>query len=194
MTDKSNDLSALWQSGVEANSTENLLAHVENEERSHQHIKWFTVIVNVAVVIAVAYIELTGAIKVPGVLAAIALGSAWIHWNHYHAKRKSQQEIASLSPRAMLEHALKEAIQNLALARGMHTLFPGGAVFGYLAAPLIVSDRPWYEPPEWLDTSVLVILLSVLVTCVVAGHWIARKAKQRIRILEARLKEYDESV
>ena len=144
--------------------------------------------------IAAAYIELTGAIKVPGILAIIAIGSAWTHWNHYHAKRKSQLEIASLSPREMLEHAMKDAMQNLSLARGMHTLFPGGALFGYLAAPLITRDRPWYEPPEWLDTSLLVILIGTLVTTVVAGHWIARKAKRRIRVLEARLREYDETL
>ena len=193
MSHEPNDLAALWQSEAAARSTDELLSQVHHEERSHQLLKWFFV-VDVAVVLAVAYIELTGSMKVPGVVAVIALGSAWLHWNHYHSRRKSQEEIASLSPKAMLEHALEDAIQNLSLARGMHTLFPAGAVFGYFTAPLLTSDRPWYEPPEWLDTSLIVVVVSVLVTSVIAGHWIARQAKRRIRVLRARLAEYDEAV
>ena len=194
MTDQPNDLAALWQSTTAGSSTDELIVHVEQEERSRRQLKWFFVFINVGVAIAAAYVELTGSLKVPGLLAALAISSAWVHWNHYHKQRKTLSEIISLSPREMLEHALKDAVQALSMARGMHTLFPGGAIFGYLVAPMIASDRPWYEPPEWVDTTVIVILVSTLLITVVSGHWIARKAKRRIRILEARLKDYDADV
>ncbi len=194
MSHKPDDLAALWQSSADSRSTDELLAHVDREERSHRHLKWFFIAITVVVTLSVAYIELTGAIKVPGIVAAIAFGASWLHWNQYHARRKSAQDIATLSPRAMLEHALNDAIQNLSLARGMHTLFPGGALFGYLTAPLISRERPWYEPPEWLDSTLITVIVVTLVVSVIAGHWIARDAKRRIRVLQARLEEYDDAV
>ncbi len=194
MSHEPDDLAALWQSAAAGRSTDELLAYVDSEEQSHRHLKWFFIAVTVVVTCSVAYIELTGAIKVPGIVAAIAFGATWVHWNQYHARRKSAQEIATLSPKAMLEHALNDATQNLSLARGMHTLFPGGALFGYLSAPLITRERPWYEPPEWLDSTLIAIIVVTLAVCVIAGHWIARNAKRRIRVLQARLEEYDDAV
>jgi threonine/homoserine/homoserine lactone efflux protein len=192
--DSDNDLRALWHSSAPRANPAEVRDAVVRDVRMQRRYLQASFAFGIVVLAYIGWLDFKGVFAWPGVMTAVVAASLlWTAWKARRARRRCP-DLAQLSPEQLLRLALRHARAALRNARICHTVVPLSMLSGAMIGPLLVVEGADAGEPAWVTLAWIAIALAFIAGFVVFGLVVARRKKREIRVLERRLREFDDSL
>jgi amino acid transporter len=192
--DSDNDLRALWQSSAPRTNPAEVRDAVLRDVRTQRRYLQASYAFGIVVLAYIGWLDFNGVFVWPGLMSLVVGGAIVVTAWKARQARKRCPDLAELSPEQLLRLALRHARAALRNARTCHTGVPLSVLFGALLGPLLVVDGADAGEPVWITLAWIAVAMAFVAGFVVFGLVVARRKKHEIRVLERRLREFDDSL